>query len=254
MNTFTLNEYRSLLQLALKRYTFAGFDECDLPAPEMPDRIVFWRHDIDLSLENAVQLAQIEAEEGATSTYFVHLHSAFYHPWERRSFDRLQRIVSLGHSIGLHFDTAFYGSDDLRAILPWIKREADFLGELVGRPIRVFSAHNPTEHVLATWTEDSLLGMVNTYARFFRDHVDYVSDSNGIWRHRSLKDALLHAEKSLLQVLTHPVWWSEKAASPEQKMREAIARRSEETESSYRQEARLVVSKTPEPDQLRKAG
>ena len=251
MKPFTYKEYRQLLITARQRFEFLTYDIERLVAA---DSGILWRHDIDLSLENAVHMAQIEAEESVISTYFVHMHSAFYHPWEKRALERIRRIAALGHEIGLHFDAAFYGSEDLQVIPPSIKREAEFLGELTGRPIRVFSAHNPTEHILSTWTEDTLLGMVNTYGRFFRESVDYVSDSNGIWRHRSLKEALLHAEKPLLQVLTHPVWWSEGMTSPEQKMRDAIALRGKETEATYRSEARMVVSEAPDHDQLRKAG
>ena len=71
-------------------------------------RCVILRHDIDNSLPQAVRLAELEAEEGARSTYFVLLRTDFYNPASRDGLEALRHILSLGHEIGLHFDEASY--------------------------------------------------------------------------------------------------------------------------------------------------
>ena len=70
---FSLAHYRELLEAAKAGgYRFAGFDR----APEPGDLIL--RHDVDLSLEAALALAEVEAEAGAWSTWFLMTRSVFY--------------------------------------------------------------------------------------------------------------------------------------------------------------------------------
>lgn len=50
------------------------------------------RHDIDNSLSQALRLAEIEAEEGVKSTWFVLLRTDFYNPASAASQKTLRRI------------------------------------------------------------------------------------------------------------------------------------------------------------------
>src|SRR5690348_2510590 len=73
-------------------------------------RDVIIRHDVDVSLEIAGDIGEIEREMGVQATYFVMISNSFYniHSYEgRRS---LARLRELGHDIGLHFDTTHYGN------------------------------------------------------------------------------------------------------------------------------------------------
>ena len=47
--------------------------------------------------------------------------------------------------------------------------------------------------------------MINAYAKYFKDNVEYCSDSNGYWRHQRLEN-FLNNKHDKIQVLTHPVW------------------------------------------------
>ena len=70
---FSLSHYAELLAAARAGgYRFAGFDG----APADGDLIL--RHDVDLSLEAAVAMAEVEAEAGAWSTWFLMTRSVFY--------------------------------------------------------------------------------------------------------------------------------------------------------------------------------
>ena len=70
---FTLGHYRELLHAARSGgYRFAHFDE----PPRRGDLLL--RHDVDLSLDAAVQMAELEAEEGVSATYFLMTESVFY--------------------------------------------------------------------------------------------------------------------------------------------------------------------------------
>ena len=65
-------------------------------------------------------------------------------------------------------------------------------------------------------------GMVNTYARRFRQDVAYCSDSNGYWGHERLRDVLARPAQGPLQVLTHPSWWTPEVLSPRQRLVKAM--------------------------------
>jgi hypothetical protein len=70
--TFDLAHYRELLRAAkFGGYRFAGFDR----APQAGELIL--RHDVDLSLDAALTVAEAEAEEGAWSTWFLMTRSVF---------------------------------------------------------------------------------------------------------------------------------------------------------------------------------
>ena len=70
---FSLAHYRELLRAAGDGgYRWAGFDA----PPSAGDLIL--RHDVDLSLDGALAVAEVEAEEGAWSTWFLMTRSVFY--------------------------------------------------------------------------------------------------------------------------------------------------------------------------------
>ena len=54
---------------------------------------------------------------------------------------------------------------------------------------------------------------INVYSNFFKDKVEYTSDSNGYWRFRSWEE-LLNEKHQFIQILTHPIWWKYKNNLP----------------------------------------
>jgi hypothetical protein len=66
--------------------------------------------------------------------------------------------------------------------------------------------------------------LLNTYGEYFRKKVFYCSDSNGHWRFKRLKDVLEDTPENVprLQVLTHPVWWTEESMSPKKRFAKCI--------------------------------
>jgi hypothetical protein len=221
---FTEHRYREMLAAARRTYSFEPFGTTSRT------HHVLWRHDVDLSPHRALRLAEIEAEEGVRATYFLYLHSELYNLLEADVFARVRRILELGHWPGLHFDPSFYGIQRKHELIEKVGFERDLLAELVGCPVEALSFHNPTawEHLLE---DDRLAGMTNAYGRTISENYDYVSDSNGYWRHSRLPDVLGAAEKRRLHVLTHPEWWQAEPMSPRERLARCIegrARRSEE--------------------------
>src|SRR5438270_703082 len=94
---FSLGHYRELLRAAQQGgYRWASFDR----APEAGDLIL--RHDVDLSLEAAVALAELEAEENVWSTWFMMTRSIFYNLDSAEGERTLNRLRELGHRVGHH--------------------------------------------------------------------------------------------------------------------------------------------------------
>ncbi|HEX7809048.1 MAG TPA: hypothetical protein VF608_09990 [Thermoanaerobaculia bacterium] len=222
---FTEAHYAELLRLAKRRYRFARFTD------PHTDGDILWRHDIDMSPHRARALARIEAAEGVATTYLVMLHSRFYNALDGEVASVIRDIASLGHSIGLHFDPAFYaGRPDLDE---FVALEKQMLERALEVRVDVLSWHNPSIGNWLTLDEDRIVGMVNAYGKTIRDTFPYVSDSHGIWRFRRLHDVLAAGEEPRLHVLTHAEWWVPDAMPPRARISRAIEGRAAQVQRWY---------------------
>jgi hypothetical protein len=95
--SFELEHYRELLESARAGgYRFATFDG----APAAGDVIL--RHDVDLALDAALRMAELEAEAGAVATYFLMTRSVFYNLASAEGERAVARLRELGHRVGHH--------------------------------------------------------------------------------------------------------------------------------------------------------
>jgi hypothetical protein len=217
---FTEAEYRELVRLAADRYRFTRFHEQHEPP------CALWRHDLDFSVQRALALARIEAEEDARATYFLDPNSTFYNALERTNVDAVHAILDLGHDLGLHFDPTFGEVDDE------LSAGRELLEHTFGVQVQAFSVHNPD---LVRWADerDTIAGMVNAYGLALRERFSYVSDSNGIWRHRRLREVLEEGSEQRLHVLTHPAWWVPEPLAPRARIQRCIDGRARATALAY---------------------
>lgn len=197
--------YADLIRtLTARGYAVRGFADAEPSA-----RHLILRHDIDMSLEAALPIAEAEAEAGAAAVYFVLLRSTLYNPFTPENEAALARIHALGHEIGLHFDAALYDAGNLDAAAG---RECAQLEGLLGRAVQTISFHRPHPSLLGRAAP--LAGRCHAYQpRFFHD-MGYCSDSRGAWHHGHPLDHPAIAEGRALQLLTHPIWWQDPPALP----------------------------------------
>ena len=95
--TFDLDHYRALLEAAKAGgYRFAFFEG----EPDQGDLIL--RHDVDLSLDAAVRMAEIEHDASASATYFLMTESVFYNLDSSEGVAAIARLRELGHRVALH--------------------------------------------------------------------------------------------------------------------------------------------------------
>ncbi len=216
---FTELNYRHILNLIKIRYNTIFFTNY-----RNKGRNLLLRHDIDCSVHRAYRLAQIEAENNIYSTFFLWMHSPHYNLFEEEIVNLVNRIIYLGHEIGLHFDIGFYDQKkfDRDRLLEYMEFEKYILEKLFHKSITVFSFHEPSDETLKYYSVDCYCGMINTYSVFIRDNYDYCSDSNGYWRFRRLEDVLIKADAEKLQLLLHPEWWTPEVLSPRQRISRCI--------------------------------
>lgn len=226
---FTLSHYRELIRIAKKKYTFSQYHSFDKGS-----NFVLWRHDVDFSPHRALRLAEIENEEKVKATYFFLLHSDFYNIFELENVKIVNRIIELGHDIGVHFDPSFYNITQQEEIETHLRWEKDILTRLFKKEIFVFSFHNTTPFIMGCkeWTYADL---INTYATYFQESIEYCSDSNGYWKYKRLFDLLSSpGSPKELQVLTHPEWWQDEPMSPWERIKRCAEGRQQKVVTNYR--------------------
>jgi hypothetical protein len=176
---FSLEHYRELLQAAgAGGYRWASFEA------EPRDGDLILRHDVDLSLDAALRMAELEAAEGAAATYFLMTESVFYNLGSPEGDAAIARLRELGHGVGLH------------AVWPNARLDERF--------DPVVAWHNPDPEYMTAPVE----GAVNVMEPPWFAPETYRSDSNQRWRHGCPHEELAAGAFAWLQLLIHPEIWA----------------------------------------------
>ncbi len=187
---FSLDHYRELLSAARDSgYRFAHFDQ----PPRRGDLLL--RHDVDLSLDAALRMAELEAAEDASATYFLMTESVFYNLASSEGVAALARLRELGHRVGLH------------AVYPTAVVDERF--------DPVVAWHNPDPGYMTK----PVTGVVNVMQEGYFDPPTYRSDSNQRWRSGCPHEELRAGAFPWLQLLTHPEIWAYPGSTMGQTMR-----------------------------------
>jgi hypothetical protein len=174
---------------------------------------VFLRHDIDVSMDPAIRMAAVERDCGASSTYMFMTRSELYDVTRSGTARQLREIAAMGHEVGVHFDCPSELRNEqfsLDAIESLILEDCERLENSLGEPVRSISFHRPIPGLLG----GPLLvaGKINAYAAELIGW--YLSDSKGSWRAGEPLLRLQDGSGTVLQLLTHPIWWGEEHAAP----------------------------------------
>ncbi len=200
---FDLAHYRELLDAARQGgYACAFFDRDPRPGD------LLLRHDVDLSLEASLTLAELEAAEGVQATYFLMTQSVFYNLASSAGEAALEKLRSLGHRVGLH--------------AVWPRAELD------ERFDPVVAWHNPDPPFMSEPVDGAVNAMEPRF--FHRDR--YRSDSNQRWRSGCPHEELAAGAFEWVQLLTHPEIWVYEGARMRESMESMLAA---EREARWRQ-------------------
>jgi hypothetical protein len=175
---FDLVHYRELLDAAgAGGYRWAGFDH----EPRPGDLLL--RHDVDMSLEAALTMAELEAEQGVGATYFLMTRSQFYNLDSRDGELAIEQLRVLGHRVGLHAVAPDVGLDErFDPVIAW---------------------HTPDPETMS----EPFAQAVNTYAPPWFHPECYRSDSNQHWRMGCPHQEIADGAFPWLQLLVHPEIW-----------------------------------------------
>lgn len=175
---FDLDHYADLLEAAKAGgYAWASFDRQPRPGD------LFLRHDVDLSLEAALELARLEHDSGVRATYFLMTESVFYNLDSHVGRYAQRQLRQWGHAVGLH------------AVHP--------RAELDRRFDAVIAWHNPEPEYMS----EPVVGAVNVMQPPYFTPGHYRSDSNAHWREGCPHEELAAGAFEWLQLLVHPEIW-----------------------------------------------
>ena len=204
---FTYKAYEEMLKCLDKDYEFISFSRAKFSKRNL-ERKVLLRHDIDQSLEKTARIAEIEANLGISSTYFLLFRSPFYNMFSYDEESLIRNLISKNHFIGLHFDYTGYSINTISQLSHQIVMEADFIQRYYNVKVDAISFHRPFS---IKYFQGLELGLYpHAYESIFLDEFKYFSDSTGQWRFGTPLESDAYNNKENLQILIHPEWWNEK--------------------------------------------
>lgn len=174
-----LDDYADLVQAGLD-----GGYRCEFFGEGPETGQLFVRHDVDLSLDAALRMAEVESELGVAATYFLMTESVFYNLDSGEGVAAIERLRILGHRIGLH------------AVYPRARLDERFEA--------VVAWHNPDPEYMSAPID----GAINVMEERYFSPATYRSDSNQQWRSGDPRDELRASAFPWLQLLTHPEIWA----------------------------------------------
>ena len=195
---FSFEEYRKFIKYLKSNYNLSLFRNWK------GENNILIRHDVDLDLFFAEELAEIEDKCGIQSTYFVMVSSQFYNINSQRNRRILNKIVNYGHEIGLHFDPVIYEGADSELEIK-AKQESRVIENVIEEKIVSISLHNPSIHNNYIRFND----FISAYDKKIFNNEIYISDSCMNFRGKDIYKFVERSKKMPVQILLHPLHYSD---------------------------------------------
>ncbi len=229
---FSYGFYRLILWTIISKFELKLLCE----APQILNTIgqskIILRHDVDVSLEKALKMAEIENELGICGTYMVIPDSPLYCLEEKSSVSIIRKLTRMGHEVALHFDLSRYNKNeeithnfDMKVTEKQIHSSIKKMEDITQLPVMSISFHLPK--FIPYYIKNNyriirgplmFYGLVNAYSNKLMSW--YLSDSRGRWIDGPPLPKLVKPDKPLLQLLIHPIWWGNKHLSSEDRLQE----------------------------------
>tara|TARA_R110000765_G_scaffold1936_1_gene5306 strand:- start:99 stop:773 length:675 start_codon:yes stop_codon:yes gene_type:complete len=165
----------------------------------------FFRHDVDISLKKAVEMAEFESKNNITSTYYILLSSPYYNALEAENLQRIRTLRELGMGIGLHYDNSIKLQDANQCcseIIIQLGMLQHHIGELEEKSV---TFHKPLRGVDINGETVNLLNLSNIYSPNFDRRFKYISDSGHNWRENPYD---IINTSDMVHINTHPEWYN----------------------------------------------
>jgi hypothetical protein len=172
-------------------------------------KVAILRHDVDLDINPAFTLADMEESIGIRSTFFVRVDGPTYNVFNPRIRKNLIKLVERGFEIGLHFNPLVESGEEKQqatALDTKFKFELKLLEIALSHAVSSFSLHNPVQHGFPL----PKTKLINAYdPRIFSDE-QYISDSMFVdpsfhpFRGKNPYEFVANAKKYPVQIVFHP--------------------------------------------------
>lgn len=198
---FTFSNYRKILNKVSRTHKILSFRDIYFSnnnKKEIPKKHVILRHDVEVSVNNALKLAEIDASLGISSTFFL-LTSSVYNIFSPITAEQIRKIISLGHDIGLHYDSSSINNSN--PVL-FFKSLINIIESFFNIKIYSVSEHYP----MRNHSKLNFDGYLNAYDETFFNEYKYLSDSNQAYREPIITEQLNNFDR--FQLLLHENCWS----------------------------------------------
>jgi hypothetical protein len=215
---FSYTYFRQLLHTSRSYFTAYRLSQApDILQSANTHPALFLRHDVKISLQHALPMAEIEHEYNLPATYMIRVDSPLYSLAERSARVHLLELIQMGHEVGLHFDLASaepQSQSFLEIIDMRLRTACERLEQIICCPVRSISLQRPMPLLF----NGPLLiqRRVNADSRELRNW--YVSDTGGDWHEQNLLSRTAKPQKQILQFVLHPIWWGETYLSAPQRL------------------------------------
>jgi len=196
---FTYSELKNFLTYAKNIVPITSFRDAK------NKNVIILRHDIDFCLTSAYNIARIEKKLDINSSFFIRTACHTYNPLSSINRKIISKLDEGGFEIGLHFDPAIYGNINYDELKNRVEFECKILENIIHKPITSISLHNPS----ISGKYPIFKGYTNAYSRDFFSDKCYLSDSCMNFRGKDPYEFIKKARKFPLQIVLHPMHWSE---------------------------------------------
>jgi hypothetical protein len=168
----------------IKFYLDLGYEVHGLASKKKKNLII--RHDVDYSLSLAVDFAHFEYLNGIKSTYYLLMTSNFYNLFSRESKVLVNKLLSYGHDVGLHFDSISYDVNNFDDLEKIVRFEKNTLERILNIKVSSLTFHRPLSSMFNL--PKKISGLTNLYNEDLFSRINYFSDSRRKLEKKSLFD------------------------------------------------------------------
>ena len=239
---FNYAEYRNIITLVKQNLPIMDFSEVN----DEVNAFCVLRHDIEFSIDRALQMARIEHEDlNVHSTYTVQLRNNTYNALSQKNIEAIQEIESMGHYIGLHQNPPQMSDDEL---VDYITKDIETLEHYYGFSVDRFAFHRCGSNPKLLENYVKVPDKINCYAKEFFHYfsgdkpeeirVHYLADSNHDWKYGHPFNIDYWDLPQKMQLLTHPYSWTERGYENISNFTKLIKERNEELLSDMNSETK----------------
>jgi hypothetical protein len=201
-NDFSYNVYCSLLKVFSKTHEFVTFK--DFSTVKHDGSFLILRHDIDMSPEAALKMAEIERELGVKAAYFILFSASWYNLFDGDYIQFPRKLTEMGHEVGLHYDASVLERINNDNPLEVLLSQSRILSDLSGVEIKSIAMHNPSISGDDPFRDSPF---INVYHEDYTQRIAYFSDSCGAWRNSFASYLRKQKFPPQMHLLIHPEFW-----------------------------------------------